>query len=44
MLLPMQVTHYPADLNQKPEIIVNAGYDVVSKTSRPQRQKLEVRA
>ena len=38
----LQVTHYPADLSAKPEIIVNAGYDTVLKTSRPQRQKLEV--
>ena len=38
----LQVTHYPADLNLRPEIIVNAGYDTVAKTSRPQRQKLEV--
>lgn len=37
-----QVTHYPADRERQPEVIVNAGYDPVSKTSRPQRQKLEV--
>jgi hypothetical protein len=38
----IQVTHYPADSLRKEEVIINAGYDPVSKTSRPQRQKLEV--
>lgn len=38
----LQVTHYPADPSRPPEVIINAGYDPVAKTSRPQRQKLEI--
>lgn len=37
-----QVTHYPADPALPPEVLIDAWYDPVSKTSRPQRQKLEV--
>ena len=38
----MQVTYYPVNSSAKPEVIINAAYDPVSKTSRPQRQSLEV--
>jgi len=38
----IQVTHYPADASMKPQVIIDAGYDPISKTSRPQRQKVEV--
>lgn len=38
----VQVTHYPANISQPPEILLDAGYDKVAKTSRPQRQKLEI--
>lgn len=38
----MQVTHYAADSKKIPKVILEAGYDPVSKSARPQRQTLEV--
>ena len=38
----MQVTHLVADSSAKPTVILEAGYDPVSKSARPQRQTIEV--
>lgn len=37
----LQVTHFQAE-SDKPNVIIDAAYDPVSKTSRPRRQTIEV--
>ena len=38
----LQVTHHKADSLAKPTVLLEASYDPVSKSARPQRQTLEV--
>lgn len=38
----MQVTHYPADLNEDPRTLIEASYDPITKSTRHQRQSMEI--